>query len=72
MRFVCASQVLTSVKDRRAKIMIAAVLAKIISWRPTLGPKPVPPQLSDNLQVDKVDKEDTLLQSDVNPTGLSL
>ena len=45
-------------KDRRAQIMIAALLAKIVSWRPTRGQKPamVPPQVSDNLQVDKDEK----------------
>ena len=37
--------------------MIAALLAKIISWRPTTGQKAVavPPHLSDNLMVDKED-----------------
>ena len=51
---------MTLVKDRRAKIMIAALLAKIISWRPTRGEKPAmaPPQLSDNLQMEKEDKDE--------------
>ena len=29
--------------DRRAEIMIPTVLAKIVSWKPTRGQKPVPP-----------------------------
>ena len=42
--------------------MIAALLAKIISWRPTGGHKPVmaAPQLSDNLQMEKEDKDEMI------------
>ena len=48
--------------------MIAALLAKIISWRPTTGQKAVvvPPHLSDNLMVDKEEKDEMvpLMMSD--------
>ena len=46
--------------------MIAALLAKIISWRPTTGQKAVavPPHLSDNIHKEEKDEMVPLLLSD--------